>query len=196
MDWLDGTIALLCLLAAAALPARVGVRDADVPGLLIGFAAGAVMLAGAARAGTAPATTAAIALAAWSTAELLWTPGPRASMAAAGVATGAAASLYTALAAPAWLAFPVAFAVPCAAFLLARRGALIDGRLRDEALVGLTWAAVLGAVGPTLVAGWHSAVQLNRQAGGGAAEAASGWVWTFIALAAATGLLRGWWIRK
>lgn len=196
MGWVDGIVALLCLLAAAALPARSGITRAAFAPLLLGCALGAALVEAAARTGSSPTSAAAVGVALWSMAELLWPVRVRASLVAAGAAAGAAAALYAWQSAPMWLAFPLALAVPCAALVLARRGSQQTSRLRDEALVGLTWAGVIGAVWPALAAGWESAVVLNRSTEGSGTDAAPDWVWLFLALATGAGLLRGWWVRR
>lgn len=192
MEFVEGVSGLLYLLAAASLAARPGGRLPDRCASLLGVV-GVLVLD---RAFGLSLPVAALFVALWMGNELLGSPSLIATQTAAGASAALAVIGYQRAGLPLVFILPVVLGVTLITAVIAGKGALGNRRLRDEALVGLTWAGVLVAVLPELSSGWQSAVRLNRQSEQMPATAAPVWVWIFLALAAALGFLNAWWVRR
>lgn len=78
----------------------------------------------------------------------------------------------------------------------ASRAAFAPSRMREQALTGIVLAApVIGAL-PGVLSGWQSAVTINLPEAARDSAAFPSWVWQFVLVMLALGVLRELWVRR
>jgi hypothetical protein len=193
MEWITSALALTCLLAGSALPARQGIAGKGQLAVVGAFAA---TLAIALR---MPFSMGSIGLcisvlAGW---QLLRPGRAWIACAAGGICAALGAACITGQGAPWLIAALLALAIPlCSLSLARRRAGFATVALRDEALAGLTISALILAAVPSVMSGWQSALVLNRTDDGSLSGSMSAWVWGFALLAVVAGILHEWWVRR
>lgn len=114
----------------------------------------------------------------------------------AGVFSGLAAMLHAGQGLPVWAALIPNAALPLLASSLARHDYFASSRMRQQALVGLTWLAPCLAAAPSIIDGWHSAQALTRTVEASTDQTMPPWIWPCALTALLLGFLRGVWGRR
>ncbi len=187
---LTHTVGILCVLGAAACASGLRRRWQDLAALPLGFAVAVTWQP------SAPAAAGGLALLA--VLSLLIRPDRSyVGAAGAGVLAGLWAVWLHGLGCPWALALVLGAAVPVvAAWLSLTRPSFAPVRIREDALFAVGALGLVVAVGPTVTAGWSSAVALNLPRGGVAASGPGPWLFAAGAGVMLIGGVHSLWRRR